>query len=82
MGKRKIGHCGANKGNEWDPEEIKLVSGKARRDVHEECVPGQWERMVIGLSHLEQDTRGEQAGHKDGEIGRGVTKFRDYQLTT
>lgn len=69
MGKRKIGHWGATKmsGNQRRRKQTKRVSGKPEEKFMKGCVTGQWERKVIAISQLEQDSHGEQAGHKVGE---------------
>lgn len=69
MGKRKIEHWGATRGNEWEPEEMKADKTgewEARGKVHEGMCNRSWERKVIAISQLEQDSHGEQAGHKNG----------------
>lgn len=78
MRKRKIGHWGENRENEWDPEEIKLVGGKPgerfMKDVYQVSGKGKlwqypsWNTALVGNKQVTK-------------MGRGVTKFRDYQLT-
>jgi len=65
-----LGVGGATRGNEWELEEKKAdKTGKweARGEVHE-AVTRPWERKVVTISQLEQESHRELAGHKDGRV--------------
>lgn len=44
-------------------------------------VTRQWAKKVITISQLEQDSHGEQAGHKDGEKSYQVQRLPAHSWT-